>query len=327
MEFIIGFFIGIVGLVCGFLIAHKIIKVKQRKIDESLIEEEKKLKEEISSLRTEDEVLIHQINIHRQQEQSLEETFNHRRAEDNKVLEEYRQEKLALIDQQIESEFALSREKLKQNIAEITRLENSRLEESLEQNRLEFELKMAQMRTDMGNCVLELNDLMTKRAAAIEDAKRQEEMKTQNEFYRLQLSASDLTDILELKTVEKKLSKKEVLNKLIYKVYFEKPYTDLAGRVVGKETKTGIYKITNTLNQKVYIGQAVNIAERWKQHIKRALGAEPLTQNKLYPAMAEDGVWNFTFEIVEVCEKAQLSEREQYWQKFFGAKEYGYSIK
>ena len=152
-------------------------------------------------------------------------------------------------------------------------------------------------------------------------------MRTKEDFYKLQITETDLADILELKTVEKKLSKKEVLNKLIYKVYFEKPYTDLAGRVVGKETKTGIYKITNTLNQKVYIGQAVNIAERWKQHIKRALGAEPLTQNKLYPAMAEDGVWNFTFEIVEVCEKAQLSEREQYWQKFFGAKEYGYSIK
>ena len=97
--------------------------------------------------------------------------------------------------------------------------------------------------------------------------------------------------------------------------------------MVGKEVKTGIYKITNTLNQKVYIGKAINIAERWKQHIKRALGAEPMTQNKLYPAMAEDGVWNFTFEIVEVCEKAQLGEREQYWQKFFGAKEYGYSMK
>ena len=132
MEFIIGFFIGIVGLVCGFLIAYKIIKVKQRKIDESLIEEEKKLKEEISSLRTEDEVLIHQINIHRQQEQSLEESFAHRRAEDNKILEEYYEEKRQLIDQQIESEFALSREKLKQNIAELTQLENSRLEESLE---------------------------------------------------------------------------------------------------------------------------------------------------------------------------------------------------
>lgn len=327
MEFIVRFFIGIIGLVCGFLVAYKIIKIKQRKLDASLIEEEKKLKEEISSLRTEDEVLIHQINIHRQQEQSLEETVVHRRAEDNKILEEYYKEKKQLIDQQIESEFALSREKLKQNIAELTHLENSRLEESLEKNRADFELKMAEMNSTIEDCQNILSQFQLKRAAAIEDAKRQEEMRTKEDFYKLQITETDLADILELKTVEKKLSKKEVLNKLIYKVYFEKPYTDLAGRVVGKETKTGIYKITNTLNQKVYIGQAVNIAERWKQHIKRALGAEPLTQNKLYPAMAEDGVWNFTFEIVEVCEKAQLSEREQYWQKFFGAKEYGYSIK
>ena len=327
MEFIVGLFIGIIGLVCGFLVAYKIIKIKQRKLDTSLIEEEKKLKEKISSLRAEDEILIHQINIHRQQEQSLEETFTRRRAEDNKILEEYYKEKKQLIDQQIESEFALSREKLKQNIAELTQLENSRLEESLEKNRADFELKMAEMNSTIEDCQNILSQLQLKRAAAIEEAKRQEEMRTKEDFYKLQITETDLADILELKTVEKKLSKKEVLNKLIYKVYFEKPYTDLAGRVVGKETKTGIYKITNTLNQKVYIGQAVNIAERWKQHIKRALGAEPLTQNKLYPAMAEDGVWNFTFEIVEVCEKAQLSEREQYWQKFFGAKEYGYSIK
>ena len=327
MEFIIGFFIGIIGLVCGFLIAHKIIKIKQRKLDASLIEEEKKLKEQISSLRTEDEVLIHQINIHRQQEQSLEETIAHRRAEDNKILEEYYKEKKQLIDQQIESEFALSREKLKQNIAELTHLENSRLEESLEKNRADFELKMAEMNSTIEDCQNILSQLQLKRAAAIEDAKRQEEMRTKEDFYKLQITETDLADILELKTVEKKLSKKEVLNKLIYKVYFEKPYTDLVGRVVGKETKTGIYKITNTLNQKVYVGQSTNIAERWKQHIKRALGAEPLTKNKLYPAMAEDGVWNFTFEIIEVCEKAQLNEREQYWQKFFGAKEYGYSVK
>ena len=327
MEFIVRFFIGIIGLVCGFIVAYKIIKIKQRKLDANLIEEEKKLKEEISSLRTEDEVLIHQINIHRQQEQSLEETVARRRAEDNKILEEYYKEKKQLIDQQIESEFTLSREKLKQNIAELTQLENSRLEESLEKNRADFELKMAEMNSTIEDCQNILSQLQLKRAAAIEEAKRQEEMRTKEDFYKLQITETDLADILELKTVEKKLSKKEVLNKLIYKVYFEKPYTDLAGRVVGKETKTGIYKITNTLNQKIYIGQAVNIAERWKQHIKRALGAEPLTQNKLYPAMAEDGVWNFTFEIVEVCEKAQLSEREQYWQKFFGAKEYGYSIK
>lgn len=253
--------------------------------------------------------------------------FEEERVRNRLYLEEYIAEKRQLIDQQIESEFELSREKLKQNIAEITRLENERLEESLQKNREDFEAKSLELKSEIDIYIADLNQIRHKRAAAIEDAKRQEEMKTQSEFYKLQISTEDLDDICELKQVEKRLSKKEVLNKLIYKVYFEKPYTDLIGRVVGKEVKTGIYKITNTLNQKVYIGQAVNIAERWKQHIKRALGAEPLTQNKLYPAMQKDGVWNFTFEIVEICEKSQLNEREQYWQKFFGAKEYGYSIK
>lgn len=253
--------------------------------------------------------------------------FEEERVRNRLYLEEYIAEKRQLIDQQIESEFELSREKLKQNIAEITRLENERLEESLQKNREDFEAKSLELKSKIDIYIADLNQIRNKRAAAIEDAKRQEEMKTQSEFYKLQISTEDLDDICELKQVEKRLSKKEVLNKLIYKVYFEKPYTDLIGRIVGKEVKTGIYKITNTLNQKVYIGQAVNIAERWKQHIKRALGAEPLTQNKLYPAMQKDGVWNFTFEIVEVCDKSKLSEREQYWQKFFGAKEYGYSIK
>ena len=253
--------------------------------------------------------------------------FEEERVRNRLYLEEYIAEKRQLIDQQIESEFELSREKLKQNIAEITRLENERLEESLQKNREDFEAKSLELKSEIDIYIADLTQIRNKRAAAIEDAKRQEEMKTQSEFYKLQISTEDLDDICELKQVEKRLSKKEVLNKLIYKVYFEKPYTDLIGRVVGKEVKTGIYKITNTLNQKVYIGQAVNIAERWKQHIKRALGAEPLTQNKLYPAMQKDGVWNFTFEIVEVCDKSKLSEREQYWQKFFGAKEYGYSIK
>lgn len=253
--------------------------------------------------------------------------FEEERVRNRLYLEEYIAEKRQLIDQQIASEFELSREKLKQNIAEITRLENERLEENLQKNREDFEAKSLELKSKIDIYIADLTQIRNKRAAAIEDAKRQEEMKTQSEFYKLQISVEDLDDICELKQVEKRLSKKEVLNKLIYKVYFEKPYTDLIGRVVGKEVKTGIYKITNTLNQKVYIGQAVNIAERWKQHIKRALGAEPLTQNKLYPAMQKDGVWNFTFEIVEVCDKSKLNEREQYWQKFFGAKEYGYSIK
>jgi group I intron endonuclease len=89
----------------------------------------------------------------------------------------------------------------------------------------------------------------------------------------------------------------------------------------------GIYKITNLKNNMCYVGQAVDIGSRWKQHIKRGIGAENPTKNKLYPAMLADGVENFTFEIIEQCSKEKLNEREQYWQDYFKAKEFGYSIK
>jgi hypothetical protein len=43
--------------------------------------------------------------------------------------------------------------------------------------------------------------------------------------------------------------------------------------------------------------------------------------------MLEYGVENFTFEIIEEVEANKLNEREDYWQEYFHAKDYGYSIK
>lgn len=173
----------------------------------------------------------------------------------------------------------------------------------------------------------ELTDLVQKLNSAVEANKRAEEIKQKQDFYRLQLTTIDLDEIKRLREVEPYLREKEPLNKVIWKVYYEKPYTDLIGRVVGTGIHTGIYKITNIENQMCYVGQAVNIADRWKQHIKRGIGAEAPTRNKLYPAMLEVGVENFTFEIVEECDKSKLNEREDYWQEFFHAKDFGYSIK
>ena len=173
----------------------------------------------------------------------------------------------------------------------------------------------------------ELADLVQKLNSAVEANKRAEEIKQKQDFYRLQLTAIDLDEIKRLREVEPYLREKEPLNKVIWKVYYEKPYTDLIGRVIGTGIHTGIYKITNIENQMCYVGQAVNIADRWKQHIKRGIGAEAPTRNKLYPAMLEVGVENFTFEIVEECDKSKLNEREDYWQEFFHAKDFGYSIK
>lgn len=164
-------------------------------------------------------------------------------------------------------------------------------------------------------------------ASAVEIAKHKMEEESASDFYRLQLPQESIDDIEALRSIESLLHNSEAINKVIWKMYYEKPYTDLIGRVGLTGTVCGIYKITNIENQMTYVGQAVNIAERWKQHIKRGIGADTPTQNKLYPAMKKIGPENFTFEIIEKCPRNKLNEREDYWQDFYKAKEFGYSIK
>ena len=43
--------------------------------------------------------------------------------------------------------------------------------------------------------------------------------------------------------------------------------------------------------------------------------------------MLEEGIENFTFEIVEEVDRSLLNDREDYWQNYFHAKDFGYSIK
>ena len=43
--------------------------------------------------------------------------------------------------------------------------------------------------------------------------------------------------------------------------------------------------------------------------------------------MTEFGVEHFTFEVIEECGRDKLNDREDYYQEFFKAKEFGYSIK
>lgn len=69
---------------------------------------------------------------------------------------------------------------------------------------------------------------------------------------------------------------------------------------------TGIYKITNKNNNKVYIGQSQNISERLAEHKKKRFIPIDMWINML-------GVENFTFEILEECDQEDLDQREQYY--------------
>lgn len=187
--------------------------------------------------------------------------------------------------------------------------------------------QIMEKQTELEQITNELDDYTKKVSAAVAANKREEEKREKEKFYRLDISSADLLEIEELRECSSRLRNPLPLNKAIWKMYYENAYTAMVGRVVGSGVHTGIYKITNIKNQMCYVGQAVDIADRWRQHIKKGVGADTPTKNKLYPAMAEFGVENFTFEIIEECDRTKLDSREDYWQQYFKAMEFGYSIK
>ncbi|MCC8068781.1 MAG: GIY-YIG nuclease family protein [Ruminococcus sp.] len=86
----------------------------------------------------------------------------------------------------------------------------------------------------------------------------------------------------------------------------------------------GIYKITNILNQKVYIGQSVDIEKRWAEHIRCANNSDK--PNTIYQAIRKYGVENFTFEVIEECSQEKLNEREIYWIDYYNSYYDGYNM-
>ena len=220
-------------------------------------------------------------------------------------------------------EMELAQTKLNQDIVNATQA----TKENIESFQIEYDEIVQDMLKEFRELSNGVQEMKSTHAAAIEAAKRAEEMKTQTDFYRIQLDELDKKEIEALRSIEHLLRNAEPLNKIIWKCYYEKPTTDMIGRVVGSGTHTGIYKLTEISSGKCYVGQAANIADRWKQHIKRGVGAEAPTRNKLYPAMLALGPESFTFEIIEECDRTLLDAREDYWQDYFKAKEFGYSIK
>ncbi len=171
----------------------------------------------------------------------------------------------------------------------------------------------------------ELDKLRATRAAAIQAQIKENEISEKSTFYCLAIPEIELKDIAILETIKPKLNNPRVLSMLIWQTYYRTPMTDLCNRVVGKTVKTGIYKITNQLTSECYIGQAVDIASRWKEHAKCGLGIDTPAKNKLYKAMIEYGLSHFSWEILEECERADLDEKEKFFIDLYQAKEFGYN--
>ena len=98
-----------------------------------------------------------------------------------------------------------------------------------------------------------------------------------------------------------------------------------------------IYKITNLVNNKIYIGKTVNLAQRWASHrrIAKQWEYDEQTHHKhkyrsfLYAAMSKYGNQNFIIEIIDhATTKEQLNVLEKYWINYLHTQDpaIGYNI-
>ena len=281
-------------------------KVRQLKQQETALEKKKQQTEsqlnlnqkklsDLNQLIVNKQKTLLQLKQQQQQEQNLL---------DNK--KKTRQSEL----QQIEQNYKEQRIKHRQNFHQSIRQEQIEMKNQLYQQIGKIQRQRNQIQSDLAQ-------LKSVYQAATAARLRQQEEQDKISFYRIKISEKQINDIINLQEWKKELNDPSIVSKIIWSAFVMKPTTDLCNRVLGSGSVCGIYKITNKQTGDIYIGQSVNIADRWKQHIKCGLGIDASATNKLYNNMQRYGVWNFTFEILQKCTRDKLNEKERFWIQMY----------
>lgn len=212
-----------------------------------------------------------------------------------------------------------------QNLQKHLQMYSETLEQAYKEAEDRHDKAVAKLTSEFHNVNAELDKLKATRKATMEANLREEEIKNKLDFYCLKPKTTDINDIRTLEGIKYQLNNPRILSMLIWSTYFQKDMTTLCNRILGLNIITGIYKITNQINNKCYIGQSVDIGKRWKDHAKCGLGIDAPQGNKLYKDMQEIGIWNFSWELLEICPREQLNEKEKYYINLYQSQDFGYN--
>lgn len=191
------------------------------------------------------------------------------------------------------------------------------LEQFLEKNSVEQAnayVELAQIKSD-------LEDFRKRRDVVNQQILREKAIQDEEDFYRVCVSDQDIEDLDLLKTIEPRFHNRQVLRRAAYDCYIKKPAQEMIKRVLGGRSPSGIYCITYRPTGELYIGRAVSVDKRWNEHIKNAMGVgTQIAHTSLHTKMAKDGIWNFSFQLLEEVDKDMLREREKFYIDLYGAK-------
>ena len=317
----------IILLIVIFFIVKKSKEIKKEQkltADEIWEKKRKEYESEINEIAITKAELLENYNKLLEQQKNLlkdikeKETFNNsllklREEELDRLIEEKRKEKEKALN--LELDMAQSQKIMVLN-AEFS--EYSKKKKKIVDSMLEETKKIQN----------ELEDFRTQREAinqaiALENSKEEEKLK-----HQISLSLQDKEDIKYLLSIEEKINNKQLLRKLIWSEYLQKPFNEMLKRLfLGNPPKNVIYCIENIHNHKKYIGKtSAEVSKRWTEHIKTSLEIGTIKSQNIHKALY--GHWDeFTFSVIVVSEKEKISADEKYYIKFFESDIYGYNIK
>lgn len=310
-----------------FFIVKKSKEIKKEQkltADEIWEKKRKEYESEINEIAITKAELLENYNKLLEQQKSLlkdikeKETFNNsllklREEELDRLIEEKRKEKEKALN--LELDMAQSQKIMALN-AEFS--EYSSQQQKIIDSMLEETKKIQN----------ELEDFRTQREAinqviVLENSKEEEKLK-----HQISLSLQDKEDIKYLLSIEEKINNKQLLRKLIWSEYLQKPFNEMLKRLfLGNPPKNVIYCIENIHNHKKYIGKtSAEVSKRWTEHIKTSLEIGTIKSQNIHKALY--GHWDeFTFSVIAVSEKEKISADEKYYIKFFESDIYGYNMK
>lgn len=90
----------------------------------------------------------------------------------------------------------------------------------------------------------------------------------------------------------------------------------------------GIYKITNKVNGKSYIGRTKCFNRRFYQYVRGfKYNDSNYINRRMLNSINKHGWDSFVFRIIEVCETESHIERENFWMSYFNSHEAGYNLR
>lgn len=289
--------------------AHNIKMDKDQELEEQK-EKKREINKEINNLYNKKTELL--LAVEKEKEKYNENIEK----EKNKLSEQ-----LEIYKQNINNSMERYSDYLEQNYINIENCHDDKMKQCEE----EYKNLIQQKKIELKEAKNQLDDIKNSLSAGVQAQLREREKEENLQFYKLSISPIDLEDITKLCSLKIALHNPVILSKLIWGQYFQKQTTEMCNRIFGKEAICGIYKITNIKTQQCYIGQSINIQDRIKQHIRCGLGIDAPATNKLYNAMQSDGVWNYTFELIEKCTREELDRKEKQWIEMYQANIYGFN--